>query len=121
MFSGQSISSKVSNKDTRAKGSSLFIYQIVFSAIKLESSCLFADDFNLVMKNASKFLRLLPSFGAISKILHKKECSSLSVRCLAGSDLLSAELGSGQRSSTLRNGFTNVGFSATAYTFVNFV
>ena len=54
------------------------------------------------MKNAPKFLRVLPSFGAESKILHKKECSLLSARCLAGSDLLSAELCSDQRSSTLR-------------------
>ena len=44
------------------------------------------------MKNISKFFRVLPSFGAASKILHKKECSSLSAKCLAGSDLLSAEL-----------------------------
>ena len=44
------------------------------------------------MKNISKFFRVLPSFGAARKILHKKECSSLSAKCLAGSDLLSAEL-----------------------------
>ena len=54
------------------------------------------------MKNVSKFLRVLPSFGAASKILHKKECSSLSARYLAGSDLLSAELRFDQYSSTLR-------------------
>ena len=53
------------------------------------------------MKNASKFLRVLPSFGAASKIIHKKECSSFSARWLAVSDLLSAELFSDQRSSTL--------------------
>ena len=47
------------------------------------------------MKNASKFLRVLPSFGATSKILRKK-------KCLAGSDLFSAELCSDQRSSTLQ-------------------
>ena len=68
----------------------------------LESSCLLRDDFNLAMKNASKFLHVLPSFGASNKILHKKECSSLSARCLTGSDLLSAELCSDQRSSALR-------------------
>ena len=60
------------------------------------------DGFNLAMKNASQFLRVLPSFGAASKIFHKKKCSSLSARCLTGSDLLSAELCSDQRSSTLR-------------------
>ena len=60
-----------------------------------ESSCLLRDRFDLVMKNASKFLRVLPSFGATSKILRKK-------KCLAGSDLSSAELCSDQRSSTLR-------------------
>ena len=38
-----------------------------------ESSCLLRDDFNLAMKNASKFLGVLPSSGAPSKILHKKE------------------------------------------------
>ena len=68
----------------------------------LESSCLLRDGFNLAMKNASKFLHVLPSFGASNKILHKKECSSLSARCLTGSDLLSAELCSDQRSSALR-------------------
>ena len=68
----------------------------------LESSCLLRDGFNLAMKNVSKFLRVLPSFGAASKILYKEECSSSSARCLAGSDLLSAELCSDQRSSTLR-------------------
>ena len=50
------------------------------------------DGFSLAMKTASKFLRVLPSFGAASKILHKKEWFSLSARCLAISDLLSAEL-----------------------------
>ena len=60
------------------------------------------DGFNLAMKNASKFLHFLSSFGAASKILHKKKCSSLSARCLTGSDLLSAELCSDQLSSTLR-------------------
>ena len=54
------------------------------------------------MRYASKFLRVLPSFGKASKILHKKESSLLSARCLAGSDLLSAELCSDQRSSTLQ-------------------
>ena len=54
------------------------------------------------MKNASKFLRVLLSFGAASKKRHKKERSSLSARCLAGSDLLSVELCSDQQSSTLR-------------------
>ena len=53
------------------------------------------------MKSASKFLRVLWSFGAARKILHKKECSLLLVRCLAGSDILSAQLCSDQRS-TLR-------------------
>ena len=67
-----------------------------------ESSFLLRDGFNLAIKNTSKFLRVLPSFGAASKILHKKEYSSLSARCVAGSDLLSAELCSDQRSSTLR-------------------
>ena len=38
----------------------------------LESSCLLRDDFNFATKNASKFLHVLPSFGASSKILHKK-------------------------------------------------
>ena len=47
-------------------------------------------------------MRVLPFFGAESKIPHKKECSSLSGRCLAGSDLLPAELCSDQRPSTLR-------------------
>ena len=51
----------------------------------LESSCLLRDGFNLAMKNASKFVRVLPSFGAASKILRKKKCSSLSARCLPGS------------------------------------
>ena len=60
------------------------------------------DGFNLAMKNASQFLRVLPSFGAASKILHKKKCSSLSARSLTGSDLLSAGLCSDQRSLTLR-------------------
>ena len=32
------------------------------------------------------------TFWAVSKILHKKECASLSARCVAGFDLLSAEL-----------------------------
>ena len=68
----------------------------------LESSCLLRDDFSLAMKNASKSLRVLPSFRVASKILHKKEYFLLSARCLAGSDLLSAELCSDQRSSTLR-------------------
>ena len=68
----------------------------------LESSCLLRDGFNFAMKNVSKFLHVLPSFGASSKIIHKKECSLLLARCLAGSDLLSAELCSDQRSSTLR-------------------
>ena len=68
----------------------------------LESSRLLGDGLNFATQNASKFLRVLPYFGAASKILHKKECSSLSARCLAGSDLLSAELCSDQRSSTLR-------------------
>ena len=54
------------------------------------------------MKNASKFLRVLPSFGATSKILHKKKCYFLSARRLAGSDLFSAELCSDQRFSTLQ-------------------
>ena len=54
------------------------------------------------MKNTSKFLGVLESFWAARKILHKKECSSLSARCLTGSDLLSAELYFDQRSSTLR-------------------
>ena len=31
------------------------------------------DGFHLAMKNASKFLGVLPSSGASSKILHKKE------------------------------------------------
>ena len=66
-----------------------------------ESSCLLRDRFDLVMKNASKFLRVLPSFGATSKMLDKKECSLLSARCLAGSHLLSAELCSDQCSSML--------------------
>ena len=48
-----------------------------------------------------KFLRVLPSFGAVSKKPHKKECCSLPARYFAGSDLLSAELCSDQRSSTL--------------------
>ena len=38
----------------------------------LEFSCLLRDGFNLAMKNASKFLCVLPSSGASSKILHKK-------------------------------------------------
>ena len=42
------------------------------------------------------------SIGATSKILHRKESSSLLARCLAGSGLLSAGLCSDQRSSTLR-------------------
>ena len=58
----------------------------------LESSCLLRDGFNLALKNAFKFLRVLPSFRAASKILHKKESSSLSARCLAGSDLLPINL-----------------------------
>ena len=53
------------------------------------------------MKSASEFLHVLPSFGAASKILYKKNCL-LSARCLGGSDLLSAELCSDQRSSTLQ-------------------
>ena len=53
------------------------------------------------MKNASKFLCVLPSFGAASKILHENECSLLSARRLAASDLLSTEFCSDQRSSTL--------------------
>ena len=68
----------------------------------LEFSCLSRDYFNLEMKTAFKFLRVLPSFGEASKTLHKKEYSSLSARCLTGSDLLSAELCSDKRSSTLR-------------------
>ena len=58
----------------------------------LEPSCLLRDGFNLALKNAFKFLRVLPSFTAASKILHKKESSSLSARCLAGSDLLPINL-----------------------------
>ena len=57
------------------------------------------------MKNDSKFLSVLsvlPSFGAASNMLHKKESSWLSARWFAGSDLLPAELCSDQRSSTLR-------------------
>ena len=54
------------------------------------------------MRKISKFVRVLSSFGAVSKILHKKEIFSLSARCLAGSDKLSAGLCSDQRSSTLR-------------------
>ena len=54
------------------------------------------------MKNVSKSLRVLRSFEAASIILHKKECSSLPARCLASSDLLSADLRSDQRSSTLQ-------------------
>ena len=41
----------------------------------LESSCLLRDGFNLAMKNASRFLRVLPSFGASSKILHNESFS----------------------------------------------
>ena len=48
------------------------------------------------------FLCVLVSFGVASETLHKKKCSLLLARCLAGSDLLSAELCSDQRSSTLR-------------------
>ena len=81
----------------------------------LESSCLLRDGFSLAMKNASKFLRVLPSFGAVGKILHKKECSLLSARCLAGSDILSAELCSDQRSSTLR-----IKILHNCITFINF-
>ena len=40
----------------------------------LEPFCLLRDGFILAMKNASKFLRVLPFFGAESKILHKKLC-----------------------------------------------
>ena len=54
------------------------------------------------MKDACKFLHVLPSFGAANKILLKEKCSSLSAGCLADSDLLSAELCSDQRSSKLR-------------------
>ena len=63
---------------------------------------LLRDRFNLAIKSTSKLLRVLPSFEAASKILHKKKCSSLSARCLAGSDLLSVELCSDERSSKLR-------------------
>ena len=112
---------KVCNKDTKKiiKTFSIFIVNLEQVSVQqtndgsyitlflnrvsiLESSCLLRDGFNLAMKNTSKFLCVLPSFGATSKILHKKECSSLSARCLAGSDLLSAELCSDQCSSTLR-------------------
>ena len=68
----------------------------------LEPFCLLRDGFNFAMENTSKFLRVLPFFGAESKILHKKQCSLLSGRCLAGSHSLSAELCSDQCSSTLR-------------------
>ena len=54
------------------------------------------------MKNASNVLLVIPSFGAASRKLHKKESSLLSARCLAGSNLLSGELCSDQRSSILR-------------------
>ena len=70
--------------------------------VSIEFSCLLRNGLNLAMKNASKFLPVLPSFGAGNKILHKKECSLLSARCWAGSDLLSAELCSDQRPSTLQ-------------------
>ena len=114
---------KVCNKDTKTKSLrhslSIFIVNLGYVSVQrtnngsyvtpflnrvsiLESSCLLRDGFSLAMKNASKFLRVLPSFGAVGKILHKKECSLLSARCLAGSDLLSAELCSDQWSSTLR-------------------
>ena len=46
----------------------------------LESSCLLRDGFNLAMKNASKFLRVVPSFGATNEMLPKKECSLHSQR-----------------------------------------
>ena len=114
---------KVCNKDTKTKSLrhslSIFIVNVGYVSVQrtnngsyvtpflnrvsiLESSCLLRDGFSLAMKNASKFLRVLPSFGASSKIFHKKKCSLLLARCLAGSDLLSAELCSDQRSSTLR-------------------
>ena len=82
----------------------------------LVSSCLLRDGFNLAMKNASKFLRVLPSFGATSKILHKKKCYFLSARRLAGSDLFSAELCSDQRFSTLQMvSPMQASFSTTAF------
>ena len=56
--------------------------------------------FNLAIKNA-RFLRVLAPFGAASKILRKEKLPSLTARCLATSKLLSAELCSDQRSSTL--------------------
>ena len=52
----------------------------------VESSCLLRNGFNLTLKSSSMFLPTLPSFGAASKTLYKKECSSLWTRCLAGSD-----------------------------------
>ena len=39
------------------------------------SSCLLRGGFNLTIKNVSKFLGVLPSFGTASKMLLKKECS----------------------------------------------
>ena len=68
----------------------------------LGSSCLLRDGFNLAMQNAPNFLRVPPSSEAASKILLNKECSLLSARCLAHSDLFSVELYSDQRYLTLQ-------------------
>ena len=99
---------KVCNKDTNRKSLrhslSIFIANLEYISVQwtcncsnvilflnkvgiLESSCLLSNGFNLAMKNASKFLCVLPSFGA-SKILHNKECSLLSATCLADNNIL---------------------------------